>query len=250
MLMTGDAFLFLYAFLVVYFAFIIKGLVGFGDPLISNPLLAMRLDNKVITPAMLPVSVVLNAVIAFKNRKNFSIKKVAPIAVFVLAGIVPGTLLLKLGAPWILKVVLGILIIGLGLEMLTRDRGKEFRANIVIQSLISFCSGITAGLFGINLLFLIYLERTAKERGEFRGSVCFVFFLENFVRTFVYLFAGIFSKETVILTAITIPAALLGMLTGGVLDRHIDDAKIRKMIIYVFILGGLSTLIKALIFRS
>ena len=32
--------------------FVIKGLAGFGNPLLTNPLMAMRLDNVVITPTV------------------------------------------------------------------------------------------------------------------------------------------------------------------------------------------------------
>lgn len=239
-----------YTFIIVAIAFIVKGLAGFGDPLISNPMLAMRLDNRDITPGLLPVSLILNAFIVYRNRSAFSLRAVAPIAGFVLLGIIPGTLLLKLGAPWILKVVLGILIIGLGVEMLTRNQAKQAEPNPVLQAVMSFLSGVTAGLFGINLLFLIYLERTAKGREEFRANVCFVFFLENLFRTFVYLYNGIFTTFTLQITAITIPAAFLGMWIGGQLDKHISETRIRKFIYYVFIVGGLSTLVKALVLRA
>lgn len=238
-----------YVFIVIAISFIVKGLVGFGDPLISNPLLAMRLDNKDIAPGLLPVSLLLNAGIVIKNRKAFSFKKVAPIAFWVLLGIIPGTMLLKFSVPWILKVILGILIIGLGIEMLTRKDGN-MKPNIIMQSFMSFLSGVTAGLFGINLLFLIYLERTSKGREEFRASVCFVFFLENAFRTCVYFYNGIFTLLTVQITALAIPAALIGMWVGGQIDKHIDDTRIRKIIVYVFILGGLSVLVKALLFRA
>ncbi|WP_283674281.1 sulfite exporter TauE/SafE family protein [Butyricicoccus sp. Marseille-Q5471] len=239
-----------YIFIIISCAFVVKGLAGFGDPLISNPMLAMRLDNKDITPALLPVSLILNAFIVLKNRAAFSLRSVAPIAVWVLLGIIPGTMLLKLGAPWILKVVLGLLIIGLGVEMLTRDRAKDMKANPAVQAIMSFLSGVTAGLFGINLLFLIYLERTSKGRSEFRANVCFVFFLENLFRTFVYLYNGIFTAFTLQITAITVPAAFLGMWIGSQIDKRIDETRIRKLIIYVFILGGLSTLIKALLLQA
>ena len=118
------------------------------------------------------------------------------------------------------------------------------------MEIMSFLSGVTAGLFGINMLFLIYLERTAKGRQEFRANVCFVFFLENLFRTIVYIYNGIFTAFTLQITLVTIPAAFLGMWIGSQIDKHIDEKRIKKLIIYVFILGGLSTLIKALLFRA
>ena len=50
----------LYCFVSVCLAFVIKGLVGFGDPLVSTPLLSVVLPNSVITPGLMPVSLLLN----------------------------------------------------------------------------------------------------------------------------------------------------------------------------------------------
>ena len=49
---------------------------------------------------------------------------------------------------------------------------------------------------------------------------------------------------------IAAPAALVGMFTGLQIDKHIDETRIKKLIVYVFILGGVSTVIKALITHS
>jgi len=239
-----------YIFICVMCAFVVKGLVGFGDPLVYNPLLSLQLDNKSISPAMLPVSVVLNASIAWQNRKAFSLKNVLMISVWVLAGVIPGTMLLKVGTSWILKMVLGLLIIFLGVEMLTRGKAKEMKPSPVFRAFISFCSGMTAGLFGINLLFLIYLERSTKEREEFRGSACFVFLLENSFRLFVYICCGIFTGFTILLSLLATPAAFAGMYIGARIDRHIDNERIHKFMIAVFIIGGISTFLKALLLKS
>ncbi len=236
-----------YSFLIIMIAYIVKGLVGFGDPLLSNPLLAMWLDNKDITPALLPVSLLLNAVIVWKNLRSIRFLTVAPIVVWVMLGTIPGTLLLKVSAPWILKAILGVFVMGLGVEMLMRRENSAERPNAFLQAVICFASSMMGGLFGINLLFLIYLERTAKGREELRGSVCFVFFVENVFRMIVYGFNGVFTPLSWQLAALSIPAALIGMSIGDLIDRCIDEIRIRRIIIYMFILGGLSVLVKALL---
>ena len=58
-------------FFIQFLAYAVKGLVGFGNPLISGPLLAMRLDNVIITPGTLLLDCPVNAYITWKNRKNF-----------------------------------------------------------------------------------------------------------------------------------------------------------------------------------
>ena len=235
-----------YCFVSVCIAFVIKGLAGFGDPLISTPLLSVLLPNSIITPGLSPIAPLLNAGMVWKNRAHFSGKVVLPISIFVLLGVIPGTFLLKFGSPAGLKVLLGLLIIGLGVEMLTRKATPNRKPNAVIRSFVSFCSGFTAGLFGINLLFLAYLERVSVSREEFRANVCFVFFLENIFRIGVYLTQGMFTGESLLLSAVALPAAVLGMKLGGLLDRRLSDKLSRKCIIYVFILGGVSTVLHTL----
>lgn len=236
----------LYCFASICLAFIIKGVVGFGDPLVSTPLLSLVLPNRVITPGLVPVSLVLNARVVWKNRRHFSWNVVLPISAFVLLGIIPGTLLLQYGSPVKLKLLLGLVIIGLGIEMLTRKSASQKKPSAVVRSLVSFASGITAGLFGIDLLFLAYLERVSGNREEFRSNVCFVFLLECIFRGILYLWQGLFHVETLLLTAVGLPGALLGMKIGAYLDRRIDDRRSRQYIIYVFIAGGVSTVLYAL----
>lgn len=238
--------LILYVVVSIALSFIIKGLVGFGDPLVYTPLLSVFLPNSTITPGLLPVSLVLNARVVWKNRAHFSPQLVLPIAAFVMLGIIPGTLLLQYGSPSVLKLLLGLVIIAMGVEMLTRKSGSG-KPNALLRSVMSFLSGVTAGLFGIDLLFLAYLERVSQRREEFRGNVCFVFILEGLFRTALYLWSGMFTAQSLLLSLIALPASLLGMWMGAVLDKRVSDRLSHRFIIYVFILGGVSTSIYALL---
>ena len=61
-------------FVCICVAFVVKGLAGFGDPLISTPLLSLRLPNSVITPGLAPVSLILNANMVWKTAVTFPLK--------------------------------------------------------------------------------------------------------------------------------------------------------------------------------
>lgn len=240
-------FLLLYAFFCCLIAFILKGIAGFGDPLVSNPLLSVLLPNRTISPSLLPVTFFLNLRIVIRNRNRFRKDIVLPITFFVLCGTIPGTLLLKYGSPTVLKLLLGLLITGLGIEMLNRNAGdkapKKKAQNRLLCALLSFTSGICAGLFGINLLFLAYLERVVKDRDTFRFCTCFVFLFENLFRLLLYAAGDFFTEKTLLLSAVMLPASLIGMQIGSLLDRKISNKASQKIIILLFIAGGISTLI-------
>lgn len=56
-----------------------------------------------------------------------------------------------------------------------------------------------------------------------------------------------FTRESLTLSLVAFPAALLGMKIGAMLDRRISNYLSRQFIIYVFIAGGISTTIYAII---
>ncbi|MBR5617395.1 MAG: sulfite exporter TauE/SafE family protein [Oscillospiraceae bacterium] len=237
----------IYIFISTCLAFTVKGLVGFGDPLIFTPLLSVYLPNAVITPAFAPVSPFLNVGLVWKNRKYFNPKIVLPIVAFNMLGIIPGTLLLKFGSPQGLKLLAGLVIIAMGVEMLTRKQAAAPKQNVLLRSVAAFFSGMMAALFGMNMLILAYMERFTTSREDFRANACFILFVENLFRLVMFATQGLFTLQTLKMTGIVFPAAIAGMLLGGWLDQKVSDALSKKFLIYVFILGGISTAVYAVL---
>ncbi len=239
--------IYIYIFLIQLCAFIVKGIAGFGDPLISSPLLSIFLDNRQISPMNLCVQLPINSYIAWKNRKVLSVKKVLPIVVAIMIGIIPGTMLLRYSSALWLKVVLGVIIIGISIEMATRNNAKEIKYNKYVMMIISFFSGMCGGIFGINLFFVAYLERTMKDRNEFRGSICFVFLFDNVFRFISYYVTGIINIELVPLVLASVPGVLGGMLLARIIDNKLNDKLVKKAVITMFFLGGISTVVNAVL---
>ena len=79
--------LLLFVFFIQFLSYGVKGLIGFGNPLISGPLLSMRLDNVVISPATLIVDCPVNGYIAWKNRRNFQWQRILPMLLINMCGV-------------------------------------------------------------------------------------------------------------------------------------------------------------------
>jgi uncharacterized membrane protein YfcA len=235
---------------VEFACFFIKGLAAFGDTLVSSPTLSMFIENRVISPMNLLLSVPVNGWLSWKNRRNFSIKESLFMLVCIFCGVIPGILLLKYAASWILKAVLGMVILGIGVEMITRNRAKQARKNRFVMALVSFCSGVSAGLYGINLFFVAYVERTTENRAAFRGRVCFIFLIESIFRIVMYAVMGIFTRYILLLSLVSLPGAFAGFFIGSKMDAQLSETVIRRIIITMFMLGGVSVLVKALVWRT
>ena len=242
----------LFIFLIQLLAYTVKALIGFGNPLISGPLLAMKLDNVVITPGTLLLDCPVNAWITWKNRRSFQWRRILPLLLANMCGVIPGTLLLRFSLPWIIKALLGVVVIFLGLEMAARSRrpSRQGKDRPWLRLAVSFLSGACSGLFGINMFIVAYLQRTAKDYSEFKGSMCFLFFGENVFRLCTYALGGLLTREVLVFGLVSVPAAGLAMFLAGKLGPRLDEKKLQKAAIVLFILGGVSIIVKSLLFHT
>lgn len=243
----------LFVFSAQLLAYTVKGLIGFGNPLISAPILSMGLDNVVITPGTLLLDCPVNAWITWKNRRSFQWRRILPLLAANFCGVIPGTLLLRFSMPWIIKTVLGVIVVFLGLEMATRSLRPvkpDRKDRPWLRLVVSAFSGVCAGLFGINMFIVAYLQRTAKDYSEFKGSMCFLFFGENAVRVVTYLVTGLFTGPVLLFALVSVPAAVLAMALAARLGPRLEEGKLQKAAIVLFLLGGVSIIVKSVVFHT
>ena len=243
----------LFIFAAQLLAYLVEGLIGFGNPLISAPILYMGLDNVVITPGTLLLDCPVNAWITWKNRRSFQWLRILPLLAVNLCGIIPGTLLLRFSLPWVIKTVLGVIVVFLGLEMATRNLRSirpEREDRPWLRLVVSAFSGVSAGLFGINLFIVAYLQRTARDYDEFKGSMCFLFFGENAVRLVVYAVTGLLTRQVLLFGLASLPAAVLALALAAWLGPRLEEGKLQKGAIVLFLLGGISIIVKSVVFHT
>lgn len=243
----------LFIFFIQLLAYIVKWLIGFGDPLISAPLLSMRLNNTLITPGSLLPSLCINSIITWQNRKRVHWRRILPLLLCMLLGDIPGTWLLRFSLPWILKTVLGLVVLFLGLEMATRSLrpiSPDRKNRSWVQYIISFFSGMCSALFGINMFLLAYLQRSAKDYDEFKGSICFLFTGETLFRTVLYACTGLLDGVALRFGLISLTASALSWLIARFLSRRLRGEKLQKLAIVFFLLGGISITVKSLLFHT
>lgn len=80
-------------------AYFIKGLCGFANTLVFTSILSFGASNANISPIDLLLGYPTNLILTWKNRKSLDPKVYLPLAALVLAGSIPGALLLKNVAP-------------------------------------------------------------------------------------------------------------------------------------------------------
>ena len=105
-------------------AFFIKGLCGFANTLIFQSILSFSVNNADISPVELVLGFPGNAILTWQNRKSLNPRIFLPLTALMLAGNIPGALMLKSMDGRIIKVIFGVVIICIALNMLLEQSGE------------------------------------------------------------------------------------------------------------------------------
>ena len=230
--------------IAVICAFIAKGMCGFANTLVFSTIMSFTTNNINITPLELIVGYPSNLYIAWRERKEISTKVWLPLAALVMVGIIPGTLFLKSGDTGFVKILFGVAVILVGIEMLLRERQtKKRKSSPLFLTVIGILSGIFCGLFGIGAILVAYISRTTQNQKQFRGNLCIVFFIENTFRIILYSITGILNIAILKQAILLLPFMALGLAVGILMARKMSDRFIRKAIIILLILSGVSLIV-------
>ena len=152
----------------------------------------------------------------------------------------------------LLKVIFGIAVIIIGIEMLFREMksskssNKKSGGSKIVLVLTGIISGLLCGLYGVGALLAAYVSRVAESSHEFKANICVVFVVENTIRIILYAATGILTlavlKQVVILIPFMLAAVFLGMKSSSVLNEKV----IKKIVIVLLILSGIVLIINNL----
>lgn len=224
-------------------AYFVKGLCGFANTLVFSTILSFSTNNVNISPVELVLGLPSNIMISYKERKSVQWKVCLPLASLVLLGDIPGILLLKNTNTQVIKGIFGFVIIAIGVEMLLREyMGKTKKSQLLLIT-IGILSGILCGLYGIGALLAAYMGRVTDNSSSFKGNLCIVFLIDNLFRLVMYGVTGIITLATLKQSVILFPFMALGLFLGMKGSSFLDEMKIKKLVIIMLILSGVSLIV-------
>lgn len=224
-------------------AYFVKGLCGFANTLVFSTILSFSTNNVNISPVELVLGLPSNIMISYKERKSVQWKVCLPLAGLVLLGDIPGILLLKNTNTQVIKGIFGFVIIAIGVEMLLREYMRKTKKSQLLLITIGILSGILCGLYGIGALLAAYMGRVTDNSSSFKGNLCIVFLIDNLFRLIMYGVTGIITLATLKQSVILFPFMALGLFLGMKGSSFLDEKKIKKLVIIMLILSGVSLIV-------
>lgn len=229
-------------------AFFVKGLCGFANTLVFTTILSFGNNNINISPVELILTYPANAVLTLKERKSLKWRVCLPLTALVLAGSIPGILLLKNADVTLIKIIFGAVTVIVAVEMLIRNlRKREHEpASGLFLGVIGLLSGVLCGLYGVGALLGAYVGRMTEDSHEFKANMSFIFVVENTLRVVLYSVLGIITLDVLKQGVTLLPLMLLGLLLGMLCSKLINEKIVRKLVIIMLIISGLSLIVSSI----
>jgi uncharacterized membrane protein YfcA len=195
--------------------------------------------------------VALNAYVLWVNRSAVPLvaRRLWPVAIALLPGIIVGTLVLARISPARVKLATYAALLPFILM-----QASGLRRPIQSERLVGPAFGIGIGiLYSVTTIsgppLAMALNNQGFSREEFRAALGFVRLAESGMTAIAYLAAGLFVRDSVALLPAIVPSVLVGVPIGAVLIRHVSAETFRRicMSFDAWVVGfGLSMLLREL----
>ena len=235
-------YLWIIATVVAYF---IKGLCGFANTLVFTTILSFGTPNVNISPIDLLIGYPTNLILTWENRKKLASKVYLPLIALVIIGSIPGVFMLKNVNTSIIKLIFGVVVIVLGLEMLLREYSKDSgKSSRILLAIIGVASGVLCGLFGVGALLAAYVSRVTDDSQSFKANISAVFIVDNTFRIILYSTLHILTLDTLKRSLILIPFVLIGLIAGMKCSSIMNKNLAKKITALLLVISGISLVIK------
>jgi uncharacterized membrane protein YfcA len=229
----------------------VNGALGYGFSSITVPLALLFLTNRALNPAVVVIEVALNAAVLFVNRDSvpFVWRRVMPIVVGLLPGVIVGTMVISMANPSILKLCTFAVLLPL---ILVQAAG--FRRPIQSERSAGFLFGGGLGvLYSVTTIsgppLAVALSNQGVAKRDFRAALAIVRLAESSLTAVAYLSAGMFTTTTFSLVGRILPSIAIGIPLGAHLIRHVRPETFRRVCMSFdawIVAFGVSTLLREL----
>lgn len=231
--------------IIIFIAYMVKGLSGFGSGLVAIPLLAFVLPLPFIVPVLGLLSYSGTVVQSISFRKDAQWRDIWPLIPFSIAGITIALWLLVNVDVTILTLVLGMFIFCYSIYSLmphTISSGSRWWA----IGAGSF-AGLIGALFGTGgPFYVLYLKMRRVNKNQFRASITMIFLIDGGARMIGYVSSGLFTSKMLLLVLILSPVLILAMYLGHRLHVKIHEQRFNQVVSVLLLISGISLTVKSI----
>jgi uncharacterized protein len=232
---------------VLFLAYVVFGLSGFGSALIAVPVLAHFWPLTAVVPLMALFEVAAALTVGGTQRHVIARSEYLTLAPFMLTGIAIGvTLLLSLPSPWLL-VGLGVFVLVYGLRGALKKNQAFSRIARGWAAPLGVTGGMMSALFGTGgSFYLIYIAGRVEDKSALRATISAVLGTSNAVRLVVFFVTGLLAPGVLLTALVLAPVVFAGLWLGGRWHARVSREQILRGVCVLLVVSGASLLVRAL----
>ena len=232
-----------YLALVIFAAYFVRGITGFGSALVAVPLLVLVLPITLVVPTIVLLDYLASMSHGIRHFHHIQWRDLLPMLPFTLLGIVTALYLLKALQPGLLTDALGLFIIAYALYSLLPL--PPLHGSRVWAAPLGTLTGLIGTVFGTGGPFtVIYLGLRDLSKAGFRGTVATFFAIDGAMRLIGFTVSGFYGEDNLPLFLAALPIMGLGLYAGGHIHTHLSRQAFVRLVAVVLIGSGIALLLK------
>jgi len=251
----------LYFAAVLFVAYFVRGLAGFGSGLIAVPLLTLVAPLPLVVPLVVLLDYVGSASQGLRNAAHVAWREQLVLVPFMLVGVAVGLYLLTALPKQILARALGAFVILYAVYQLLPL--PPLRGSRAFATVCGFFGGLVGTVFGAGgPFYVVYFGLRALDRTTFRATFAVNFLIDGGVRLIAYLVTGLLGWATggvrliaylvtgllgwatLPLLAVGLPFAAAGLYVGGRIQTGFTQAAFVRVVGALLVVSGIVLLLK------
>jgi len=229
--------------LVLFLAYMVRGVAGFGSGLISVPLLAFLFPVQIVVPIIVLFDYIGSASQGIHNRERIAWREQLPLVPFTLIGVAIGLVLLKGLEAAVLAQALGGFVIAYAVYQLLPL--GEVRGSRLFVAPCGLAGGLVGTLFGTGgALYIIYFTLRGLDKGSLRATFAVNFLIDGAIRLAAYASFGFFDREVLLAILAGLPVVGVALWLGGRVHSTMSPRSYARMISVLLLGSGLLLILK------
>ncbi|MCC5889693.1 MAG: sulfite exporter TauE/SafE family protein [Alkalibacterium sp.] len=238
----------------VFLGSLMRSTFGFGDSVVSMPLLALLpipFSDAVALVGLVGFTVALLSV--FSSWKHLDKTVLKWLSATTLIGIPFGLFLVQSVDPYWVNLALGLLLLSYAAYALFSSQKRMARMhrrfeNNTAAVPFGFLSGMLGSAYNMNGIPIV-LYGTMKNWAPtpFKNNLQAHFIISSSLIIFSHFLSGFWTRDVGVYYLFSLPAIVLAILAGNALYARIDTNRFRRYVLWLIFFLGLSTLLNTLL---
>ena len=229
--------------IAVLIAGISKGGFGSGVSFICTPILAIVIEPTIALGLMLPLLMLMDIVSIKLYWKKWCILNARVLILGSLFGIITGVLFYRVASADFLRVIIGLISISFVLYQVMHKKLFFNKAISKFNSKLGIAMGFLAGFTSFishagGPPVAVFLLSQGVNKTLYQATTVICFSVVNIFKIFPYAYFGFINKETLTVSLLLSPAAIIGTLIGAYAHKAFSEKLFLHTTYFLLMIAG------------